>query len=312
LDHNDGCGFSGQVAAPMTGYRGRFAPSPSGRLHFGSLVAALGSWLFARAAGGRWIVRMEDLDREREAPGAADAILQTLHGFGLESDEAVICQSKRNTAYRAALERLTAADDAYACWCSRSDLEPFGSLHPQHCVATARTGRAPAWRLRVPDEELAFDDAIQGSQQQNLRRDVGDFVIWRVEGNASYQLAVVVDDAAQGITDIVRGADLLDSTARQLLLQRRLGLPQPNYAHLPLALGSDARKLSKHEHALPVEAAKPLPALRAALAFLGQPVSDARHPNALLCDALRDFDAAKIPRSAAAAAPYAALRKDVC
>jgi len=312
LDRNGGGGFTGAAGAPMTGYRGRFAPSPSGRLHFGSLVAALGSWLFARAAGGAWIVRMEDLDREREAPGAAARILETLRDFGLESDETVICQSERDAVYRAALERLAASGDAYPCWCSRADLEPFGGLHPGRCVASEQGARAPAWRMRVPDEITAFDDAIQGAQRQDLGRDVGDFVIWRVEGNAAYQLAVVVDDAAQGITDVVRGADLLDSTPRQLLLQRRLGLPHPRYAHLPLALGADARKLSKHEHALPVDAAAPLPALRAALGFLGQPMSDARHPDALLCAALRDFDAAKVPRSAAAVPPYAALRKDVC
>jgi glutamyl-Q tRNA(Asp) synthetase len=312
LDRVGGHGFTGTDAAPMTRYRGRFAPSPSGRLHFGSLVAALGSWLFARAGGGAWIVRMEDLDREREAPGAAAGILATLRDFGLESDEPIVYQSERGEIYRAALERLAAAGDAYPCWCSRSDLEPFGGSHPPRCVASAQATRAPAWRLRVPGEVVVFDDAIQGPQRQDLGREVGDFVIWRVEGNAAYQLAVVVDDAAQGITDIVRGADLLDSTPRQLLLQRRLGLAQPHYAHLPLALGADARKLSKHEHALPVDAADPLPALRAALAFLGQPVSDGRHPSALLSAALHEFDAAKVPRGAGAPAPYAALRKDVC
>jgi glutamyl-Q tRNA(Asp) synthetase len=312
LDRDGSRGFTGTDAAPMTRCRGRFAPSPSGRLHFGSLVAALGSWLFARAAGGAWIVRMEDLDREREVPGAAAGILDTLRDFGLESDEAVIYQSERDAAYRAALERLAASGDAYPCWCSRSDLESFGGSHPPRCVAAAQATREPAWRLRVPKEVIVFDDAIQGPQRQDLGREVGDFVIWRVEGNAAYQLAVVVDDAAQGLTDIVRGADLLDSTPRQLLLQRLLGLPHPRYAHLPLALGADARKLSKHEHALPVDAGDPLPALRAALGFLGQAVSDARHPSALLSAALRDFDAAKVPRTAAAPVPYAALRKDVC
>ncbi|MEP7044871.1 MAG: tRNA glutamyl-Q(34) synthetase GluQRS [Dokdonella sp.] len=296
----------------MTAYQGRFAPSPSGRLHFGSLVAALGSWLFARAANGSWIVRMEDLDREREAAGAAHDILATLCAFGLESDAAIVYQSERSAAYHAALERLAQSGAAYACWCSRSDLEAFGGLHPPQCVVAEQTGRAPAWRVRVAQGLIAFDDAIQGPQRQDLCREVGDFVIWRVEGNAAYQLAVVVDDAAQAITDIVRGADLLDSTARQLLLQRLLGLPQPGYAHLPLALDADGRKLSKHERARPVDAADPLPALRAALGFLGQTASAARNPNALLSAALRDFDATRIPRSAAVPAPYAALRKDVC
>lgn len=296
----------------MTMPCGRFAPSPSGRLHFGSLVAAVGSWLFARAAGGRWIVRMEDLDREREVPGAAQDIVRTLHAFGLESDADILHQSERDAIYAAALDRLSAAGHAYPCWCSRKDLEPFGGIHPPACIAAAAPGRAPAWRARVPLEIIAFDDAIRGAQQQDLRAEVGDFVIWRVEGGAAYQLAVVVDDAAQGVTDVVRGADLLDSTPRQILLQRRLGFAQPRYAHLPLALGADGCKLSKHERALAVDATDPMPALRAALIFLGQTPSDACHPAALLSMALQDFQADRIPRIAAAPPPFAALRKDVC
>lgn len=292
-------------------HRGRFAPSPTGRLHFGSLVAALGSWLYARAAGGRWIVRIEDIDREREIPGAADGILATLLAFGFESDEAVVRQSAREALYAAALQQLEAGGHAYRCWCSRSDLEPFAGIHPAACVA-APAARAPAWRVRVGDALIRFDDAIQGAQTQDLAREVGDFVVWRVEGTAAYQLAVVVDDAAQAITDVVRGADLLDSTARQILLQRLLGLPQPRYAHLPIALGADGRKLSKHEHALPVDANDPLPSLRAALHFLGQPVPPARNVQTLLCAALADFDAQRIARASSAPAPFAALRKDVC
>ncbi|MFC5488039.1 tRNA glutamyl-Q(34) synthetase GluQRS [Dokdonella soli] len=292
-------------------YRGRFAPSPTGSLHFGSLVAALGSWLFARAAGGAWIVRMEDLDREREVAGAAADILATLAAFGLDSDEPVIQQSHRSDLYATALDRLAAASHAYRCWCSRSDLEPFGGIHPRACVAH-ETSRPPAWRVRVHGETIGFDDAIQGAQTQHLGREVGDFVVWRADAGCAYQLAVVVDDAAQGITDVVRGADLLDSTPRQILLQRLLGLSQPTYAHLPLALGEDRRKLSKHEAALPVEATDPLPALRAALRFLGQPVSDARHHAALLSHAVCEFDARRIPRVSIAPTPFAALRKETC
>lgn len=290
-------------------YRGRFAPSPTGSLHFGSLVAALGSWLRARAQGGAWLVRMEDLDREREVPGAAAAILRTLGAFGLASDEAVVYQSQRTALYAAALERLAAAGHAYRCWCSRSDLEAFGGIHPAACVAPGNA-RPPAWRLRVGEASIAFDDAIQGPFAQDLGREVGDFVVWRADGVCAYQLAVVVDDAAQGITEVVRGADLLDSTPRQILLQRRLGLASVTYAHLPLALGADGRKLSKQDAALPVDATDPQPALRAALAFLGQPVSAATSPEALLARAVHAFDLARIARRAHAPAPIAATRKD--
>jgi len=290
---------------PLTpGCRGRFAPSPTGRLHFGSLVAALGSWLFARAAGGRWLVRIEDLDREREVAGAARDILATLAAFGMTSDEDVLVQSERTGFYAAALRRLEAGGHAYRCWCSRADLDRFGGIHPAHCVAAPST-RAPAWRLRVGTETIAFDDAICGRIEQDLAADVGDFVVWRADGACAYQLAVVVDDAAQGIGDVVRGADLLDSTPRQILLQRLLGLPQPRYAHLPLALDAQGRKLSKHDAAHPVDADDPLPALRAALAFLGQPWRDETVPEALLREAVCAFDPARIARSAP---PIAAAR----
>lgn len=291
------------------GYRGRFAPSPTGRLHFGSLVAALGSWLPARAAGGAWVVRMEDLDREREVEGAAQDILRTLEAFGLASDEAVVFQGCRSEAYAAALARLEGDGHAYRCWCSRSDLEPFGGIHPQACIATAQA-RAPAWRLRVGTARIRFDDQVQGAQQQDLAREVGDFVVWRADGVCAYQLAVVVDDGAQAITDIVRGADLLDSTPRQILLQRLLGLPQPRYAHLPLALGADGKKLSKHEAALAVDTADPLPALHAALCFLGLPVDGAASVTAALAAALREFDICAIPRESACVPAFAAARND--
>ncbi len=277
-------------------YRGRFAPSPTGRLHFGSLVAALGSWLFARAAGGQWLVRIEDLDREREVPGAARDILATLAAFGMTSDEAVLVQSERTALYAETLRRLGTDGHAYRCWCSRADLERYGGIHPAQCVA-APSSRTPAWRLRVGAGVVAFDDAVCGRFEQDLAVEVGDFVIWRADGACAYQLAVVVDDAAQGITDIVRGADLLDSTPRQLLLQRLLGLPQPRYAHLPLALDALGRKLSKHDAAHSVDAADPLPALRAALAFLGQPPRDESKPERLLLEAVRAFDPTRIARS---------------
>ena len=253
-------------------YRGRFAPSPTGSLHLGSLVAAVGSWLCARHAGGRWLVRMEDIDPPREVAGAAADILATLPAFGLVADEPVLFQSQRRDAYDAAFEQLRADGHLFACWCSRSDLAAAGGLHRDGvCVSPADPQRPPAWRLRVPDIEITFDDALQGPQRQNLRETVGDFVIRRVDGLYSYQLACVVDDAYQSITEVVRGADLLDSTPRQVYLQRCLGLPTPHYLHLPLALDAEGHKLSKSSQATAIDPGDPLPALRRALAFLGLP-----------------------------------------
>ena len=278
-------------------YRGRFAPSPTGRLHFGSLVAALGSWLCARHAGGRWLLRMEDIDPLREAPGAAAAILAALPAFGFMADEPVLYQSQRLAAYDAAFTRLQEAGAVFPCWCSRSDLAAGDGLHRDgRCVAPPDPGRAPAWRLRVPDVEIAFDDALQGPQRQNLRESAGDFVIRRVEGLYSYQFACVVDDAFQGITEVVRGCDLLDSTPRQVWLQRLLSLPTPRYLHLPLALDASGAKLSKSTQAHPVDPGDPLPALRRALAFLGLPAADdARDVAALLAQAREHFDPARLP-----------------
>lgn len=279
-------------------YRGRFAPSPTGLLHFGSLVAALGSWLRARHAGGCWLVRMEDIDPPREVPGSADAILAALPAFGLVTDEPVLHQSQRLAAYDAAFARLRAIDAVFPCWCSRSELAAGAGLHRDgRCVAPPDPQREPAWRLRAPDAAIAFDDAVQGSQRQNLREAAGDFVIRRVEGLYSYQLACVVDDAYQGITEVVRGCDLLDSTPRQIHLQRLLDLPTPRYLHLPLALDSMGHKLSKSAQAWPVDPDHPLPALRRALTLLGQPVPpDADDAPTLLAAALSRFDPALIPK----------------
>ena len=278
-------------------YRGRFAPSPTGHLHFGSLVAAVGSWLCARHAGGEWLLRMEDIDPPREVPGSAASILAALPAFGLVADAPALFQSQRIGAYDAAFERLRATGQVFPCWCSRSELAGAGGIHRDgRCVASPQADQPPAWRLRVPDITIAFDDALQGPQQQNLRDEVGDFVIRRVEGFYSYQLACVVDDAYQGITEVVRGQDLLDSTARQIWLQRCLGLPTPKYRHLPLVLDGEGRKLSKSEQAFPVDPADPLPALRRALAFLRVPASAAAaDAGDLLAQALANFDPASLP-----------------
>ncbi|MEO6263400.1 MAG: tRNA glutamyl-Q(34) synthetase GluQRS [Luteimonas sp.] len=284
------------IASNTSTYRGRFAPSPTGPLHFGSLLAAFGSWLLARHAGGQWLVRIEDLDPPREITGAAEQQLRTLAAFGLASDAPVLRQSKRGEVYGAALDHLLASDDAFPCHCSRSDLAVDAGVH-RGCVAGARrTG--PAVRFRVPSfTTLQFEDAIQGRVTQDVDDEVGDFVLKRADGAWAYQLAVVVDDAAQGITDVVRGADLLDSTPRQILLQRALGLPTPRYAHLPLIVDADGRKLSKSLAALPVDGADPLPALRAAWQVLGQPpqaLAGAGSVTTLLAASRREFVPARI------------------
>jgi glutamyl-Q tRNA(Asp) synthetase len=278
-------------------YRGRFAPSPTGDLHFGSLLAAFGSWLLARKAGGRWLVRVEDLDPPREVAGAARRQLDALRAFGLVPDEDVAWQSDRSDLYEAALARLLRDGHAFFCHCSRADLASASGIH-RACV-TRPPRLDPAVRLRVPDGSVvAFDDAIRGHVEQDVAREVGDFVLKRADGFWAYQLAVVVDDAEQGITDVVRGADLLDSTPRQILLQRALGLPTPRYAHLPLVLGPDGRKLSKSDAAQPVDPTRPVDTLRAAWARLGQApdaLADTRDVPDLLARAAEEFDPALIP-----------------
>ena len=262
-------------------YRGRFAPSPTGPLHFGSLVAAVGSCLDARAHGGAWLVRMEDVDTERNVPGAADAILRTLEACGFEWDGAVLYQSRRGEAYAAALERLQAAGWAYGCACSRREIADSagglavdgGLVYPGTCRAGLPPGRAArAWRLRVPDAEVGFDDRLQGRLAQVLARDVGDFVLRRADGPFAYQLAVAVDDEFQGISDVVRGADLIASTPRQIWLQRCLGYATPRYAHLPVATNAAGEKLSKQTRAPALVPGREAADLVAALRFLGQPV----------------------------------------
>jgi len=279
-------------------YRGRFAPSPTGPLHFGSLVAAVGSWARARSQNGAWIIRMEDLDPPREVPGAAADIIETLAAFGMESDEPVLYQSARAPAYAAAFQQLQQGNHLFPCWCSRSDLAATHGLHRGDCIAAPDPARAPAWRLRVPDRIVAFADLACGAQAQNLRDAAGDFVIRRVEGWYAYQLAVVIDDAQQGISEVVRGVDLLDSTPRQIHLQQLLGLSMPTYLHLPLVLDGDGRKLSKSDRARPVERGEPLPALRAALDFLGVDVRGAAGVHALLRQAATQFEPTRLPKSA--------------
>ena len=238
------------------------------------MLAAFGSWLLARHAGGQWLVRIEDVDGPREVAGAAASQLATLAAFGLHADQPVQYQSRRGALYQAALDQLLAEGKAFACHCSRSDLAGQHGVH-RHCVA-GRKRATPAIRLRVADgSEVGFDDQLQGRFRQQVDSEVGDFVLLRADGCWAYQLAVVVDDAEQGISDVVRGADLLDSTPRQILLQQALGLPRPRYLHLPLLLDAHGNKLSKSLAAQPVDGANPLPTLRWLWAALGQ------HPAAL-------------------------------
>ena len=272
-------------------YIGRFAPSPTGPLHAGSLVAALASWLDARAHGGQWLVRIEDVDTPRCIAGADQLILQQLATCGLVSDAAVMWQSQRGDAYQAALDALIAKGWAYPCGCSRKEIEDaqalMGHARERHTAAvypgTCRDGlngkAARAWRLnvqRVIDElqlatPLTWQDRLLGPQQQDVAKDVGDFVLRRADGLWAYQLAVVVDDAAQGITHIVRGEDLTDNTARQIVLQRALGLPTPSYMHTPLVLGENGEKLSKQNGAEALDLSDPLAPLNQAASLLNLP-----------------------------------------
>ena len=264
-------------------YRGRFAPTPSGALHFGSLIAALGSYLDARAHGGEWHVRIEDIDPPRVAPGSADSILRTLTAFGFEWHGPVVYQSQRNEAYRNALDRLIADGQIYGCDCTRKRLKDNalqdnartgvdGPVYPGTCRARKLpliAANHAAHRFRVPEMRVAFDDLLAGQVGCNVADECGDFVLLRADGVFTYQLAVTVDDAELGVTHIVRGADLLASTPRQIVLQHALGYPTPAYLHLPVALNQGGSKLSKQTLAVPLCDADPLPALLLAVQFLG-------------------------------------------
>ena len=268
---------------------GRFAPSPTGALHAGSLVAALASYLHARAQGGQWLVRMEDIDTPRCVQGADALILQQLTACGLHSDGQVVYQSERHAQYQAALDQLVAQGLAYPCGCTRKEIEAtqntlrhHAAVYPGTCRAGLEGKPARAWRLNVQavmDRYLlakpcAWHDERLGAQTQDVAREVGDFVLFRADGLWAYQLAVVVDDAAQGITQVVRGADLVDNTARQMLLQIALQLPTPRYLHTPLVLAANGEKLSKQNGAQALDLANPQAALNAAAAVLGLPAKD--------------------------------------
>jgi glutamyl-Q tRNA(Asp) synthetase len=295
-------------------YRGRFAPSPTGPLHFGSLVAAVGSYAEARHRRGAWYVRMEDLDPPRVMAGAADDILRTLEAFGFTWDGAVMYQSGRNEAYREALDTLARSGALYACACSRREIADSnllgieGPVYPGTCRPGLPPGRGPrTWRVRTDDTVIAFDDAWQGRIARRIESEMGDFVVRRADGLFAYQLAVVVDDALQRITHVVRGADLIESTPRQIHLQHLLGLPTPEYGHLPVAINARGEKLSKQTFAEALNPRAAATLLHRALAFLGQ-TPPAELMNGDIADlwawTIAHWHSAAVPRERAL--PYAA------
>lgn len=286
-------------------YRGRFAPSPTGPLHLGSLIAALASWLDARHCGGSWLVRMEDLDPPREEPGAARRILHSLECHGLHWDGDVMWQGSRGTAYAEALEALAAGGHLFRCNCTRQMLGPGGACAGRCRERQADIAEPWAVRVSVPaDCRIEFRDRLQGPQVAALGRELPDFVVRRKDGLDAYQLAVVVDDASQGITDVVRGSDLLDSTPRQILLQQLLGYDEPVYCHLPVITNAQGQKLSKQNRAPALNDHRPAANLRRALRFLRQepPPEQLREVGELLTFALRHWDLGRVPAALAVAA----------
>lgn len=289
-------------------YIGRFAPSPTGPLHFGSLVAAVASYCDARNNNGKWLVRMEDLDRPRTVKGAADTILHQLESFGFEWDGPVLYQSQRDSFYNEALEKLKDRQLIYRCTCTRKEIADSstnmgieGAIYPRTCLQQPiKPNAAIAWRIKTDDSNISFDDAIQGRISQTLNTDIGDFILKRADGLFAYQLAVVVDDAAQGVTNIVRGADLMDSTPRQIYLQRHLAYPTPQYAHVPVVSNLAGEKLSKQTQASPLDTSKISMKLIQALHFLGQtpPASLVNeNKNTIWEWAFSNWQLSKIPQS---------------
>ena len=290
-------------------YTGRFAPSPTGLLHIGSLLTAVASYADARSNGGKWLVRMEDLDPPREMPGAASHILHTLEAFGFEWDGEVAYQSCRYALYEETLCRLKTAGLVYPCHCSRKDWQTGarrgadGFVYNGRCrhpgQRPAPQGKQPAWRIRVPDRVIGFSDGIVGGYTQNLAGDIGDFVLLRADGYWAYQLAVVADDAKQGITHIVRGQDLLVSTPRQIYLQQCLGVPTPRYAHLPLLTNAQGQKWSKQTLAPALDLNRREQLLRQVFRYLNLPEApETDRPAELLDWAVADWDMDKVPKHA--------------
>ena len=282
----------------LEAYRGRFAPSPTGPLHLGSLIAALASYLDARQQGGAWLVRIDDLDPPREEPGAAAAILDSLQRHGLHWDETVMWQGQRHSAYAEALAQLETAGQLFRCDCTRAMLGPNGACAGRCLPRQADLGAVAAVRVSVPPNyTVEFQDRLQGRQFHPLGQEWPDFVLKRKDGLDAYQLAVTVDDAAQGITHVVRGSDLMDSTPRQLFLQQQLGLPTPEYCHFPVITNAAGQKFSKQNHAPALDNQQASENLRRALRFLRQtePPAESQSPDALLDFAIRHWRLDDIP-----------------
>lgn len=284
-------------------YTGRFAPSPTGPLHFGSLITAVASFCDARSQGGRWLVRIEDTDIPRIQAGAEASIREALLAFGLIADAPIVRQQDRLEQYEAALQQLAERDLVYACACTRKQLEGF-SAYPNLCRDRQLAWAQQAIRLKVPDRLIEFEDRVQGKQTENLLHSTGDIVLKRRDGIISYQLAVVVDDAAQGVTDVVRGADLLDNTARQIWLGQCLGVPALRYAHLPLAMNASGQKLSKQNLAAALDLDDAPQLLRLALAALHQPDVGTGSIDVLLQRAVVNWSLERIPKQATLAGVY--------
>ncbi|MGL4221473.1 MAG: tRNA glutamyl-Q(34) synthetase GluQRS [Shewanella sp.] len=282
--------------SPQGPYVGRFAPSPSGALHFGSLVAALGSYLRARSLGGKWLIRIEDIDPPREVKGAADDILRTLEAYGFEWDDSVLYQSARTDAYQAKLDELLAEDNAYFCQCSRKQIQAMGGIYDGRCHQLATPHQSGAIRLVNRAQVAEFSDNLMGKVVVDHDFATEDFIIKRSDGLYAYQLAVVLDDAHQGISEVVRGCDLIEASCRQLSLYQSLGLTAPQWLHLPLACLTPGFKLSKQNHAQAIDKQHPQASLNAALSFLGQSPVEPTNVAQMLAQAVAQFQLSAIPK----------------
>ncbi len=280
--------------ADLPTYVGRFAPSPTGDLHFGSLIAAVASYLQAKSQGGQWLVRIEDIDPPREVAGSAQKILQDLERLGMKSDQPVLYQSKNLDAFNSVRRSLVQAGLAYQCSCSRKSI-PADGIYPGTCrLALKHASTGLSTRLMISGEPGEFEDGLQGRIREDLSRSSGDFIIWRADELPAYQLAVVIDDAFQGITEVVRGADLLDSTARQIYLQQTLKLPTPAYIHLPVAT-ANGHKLGKRFGSDPLSGQNPARAIQLALDFLGHRSAESLELDGLWSWAVEHWDIARVP-----------------
>lgn len=275
---------------------GRFAPSPTGDLHFGSLTSAVGSYLAARSCRGQWLIRIEDLDPPREIEGSADSILHDLGSLGLKADAAVLYQSSRSAAYQQAVDYLLKSGQAYYCGCSRKQL-PDSGIYPGTCRNGISGGKKPrSVRFLINQQSCTFTDRVQGVIEEYMSSESGDFIIKRADGLHAYHLAVVLDDHFQGVTQVVRGADLLDSTSKQICLQRAMGIATPEYMHLPIAFDDQGQKLSKRDHSDPIGQSSPAGSIELALRFLGQQPPAGLPLNELWRWAASNWDEQRIPR----------------